>query len=423
MTETKRSPAARTGPRGTNANSRTGRSGGHQDKRGPAPGVLLVNGRRVVVPAGETELRAPRPGPADEMLDRLWGKVGHNGLVLLGDERPDWSYLITDAGAWKMTAGPAWFTASRGETRLRLALLPKIDPGNDPLLGPDELATVTRHKRFADLLGVPFYADGGSTSALLMEETIRPHGANVLRSWRDERAPRSAEASWLGPWEAGERSDTVDVVRLDKNAYYLCAANSTHLPLDGLRHTEGRADPKTSVGLWQVRTPANPEPRLPHPFGAGRSAQPGTWRWVAHPTLELLADLGVRVEIRDSWSVPRDRSRRLLVPWYERLRAARAAARTYDDDDALAIQRALKDTYSRGIGCLDREGRRWYRPDWRAMIYAQARVNFWRALLKAGQQCDRWPAVTRTDAVLYSGTTVPETFKVGDGLGEWKIQR
>lgn len=418
-------------PEGTAAPARRngqgpGRPNGHhgksQDRRSRAPGVVLVSGRRVVVRTG-AELRSPQPGPADEMLERLWGVVGHNGLIMIGPDAPDWTYLVTEPGAWKRSGGPAWFTAARGETRLRLALLDKINPDNDPLIGPDELATVTRHARFADLLGVPFYADGGTTSALLMEETIRPNGNPVLRAWRDERAPRAVEASWLGPWTAPSYCAQSAQVRLDKNAYYLCAANLTHLPLDALRHTEGSADPKLHVGLWRIRTPASPEERLPHPLGMGRNAQPGVWRWVAHPTMELLGDLGVRVEIGDSWTLPRARSRRLLSPWYDRLRNARAAARTYDDDDARALQQALKDTYSRGIGCLDREGRRWYRPDWRAMIYAQARANFYRALLKTGRELDRWPAETRTDMVIYEGTDTPATLKVGDGLGEWKVIR
>lgn len=413
MAGSERSPGA-SGPRGTR-----GRPGEVQAI--PWPGVLLVSGTRVVKAAGGTvqALKAPRPGPADEMLDRLSSAVGNNGLVLIGGESPSWEGLVTDAGAWKVSGGDTWFTASRGATRLRLALLDEISPDNDPLLGPDELATVTRHARFAGLAGVPFYADGGATGALLMEETVKVgRGASVLRAWRDEKAPRLVEAPWLGPW--GEAPE--GAVQLDKNAYYLCAANSALLPADGLAHTEARPDPRAHVGLWLIRIPDNPEKRLPHPLGLARQISAGTWRWVASPTLDLLADLGVRVEIGDSWTCPRDRCRRLLSPWYERLRAARAGALTYNDHDALAVQQAVKDTYSRGIGCLDRSSRRWHRPDWRAIIYAQARANFYRALLKAGRADDRWPAQTRTDAVLYVGDP-PGSFRLGGGLGEWKVTR
>lgn len=379
---------------------------------------MLVSGRRVLTATGARQ-RAPQPGPADEMLDRLWGAVGNNGLILIGDESPHWDGLLADAGAWKLAGGPAWFTAARGRTCLRLAVLSKIDPANDPLVGPDELATVSRHQRFADLAGVPFFADGGSTGALLMEETVKVKGGEVLRAWRDDKAPAVREAPWLGPWSVPEYNDPV---RLDKNAYYLCAANSAQLPVDGLTHTGGRPDPRDHVGLWRIRTPRNPEPHLPHPMG-GRLAAPGAWRWVAHPTMELLADLDVRVEICDSWTCPRPRSRRLLVPWYERLRDARALVmEERADDDTRAVLAAVKDTYSRGIGCLDRTSRRWFRPDWREIIYAQARTALYRTLLKAGRDEGRWPAETRTDMVIYDGTP-PGTFRIGTGMGQWKVTR
>lgn len=388
-------------------------------QRNAGPGVVLVSGE-VVVSSELARHRAPAAGPATEMLDRLWEAVGNNGLVLIGQEAPAWSYLVQQASAWKITGGPAWFTATRGQTTLRLVLMGEMSVTNDPLMGPDYLTIVSRHKRFADLVGVPFFADGGTTSALLMEQLVKPRGAAVLRAWRDERAPRLAEPSWLGPW-TNNPDPVKSRIRLDKNAYFLCAACSAQLPIGGLEHTGAGADPRYHVGVWEIEIPASPDERLPHP--AGGRLRAGERRWVAHPTMELLAELGLPVRVLDAWTAPRDRARRLLVPWYERLREARTAARTLDDGDARALQHAIKDTYSRGIGCLDRENRRWHRPDWRAVLYAQMRCNMYRTLFKAGRDEDRWPDEVRTDSVFYSGDQVPGAFKIGAGMGEWKVIR
>lgn len=387
-----------------------------QAKDNPAPGALYVSGDLVVTPKGRT--RAPQAGPATEMLDRLALAVGPEGLVMIGPSRPSWSYLVDPlASAWTITGGPAWFTATRGGTRLRLVLLDQVTGTNDPLMDPDPLTTVTRHKRFADLAGVPFYADGGSTGALLMEELVRPRGAQVLRAWHPDDFPRMTEPSWLHPGPL--RGEYGATIRLDKNAYYLCAANSVQLPMDGLEHTGPGADWADCVGVWRIHAPENPEKRLPHPLG-GRPAI-GELRWVAHPTMELLADLGITVKVADSWTAPRVRARRLLVPWYERLRNARTIMTGVDDPDGEAIRQALKDTYSRGIGCLDRPTRRWSRPDWRAMIYATARCNMYRTLLKAGTEERRWPALVRTDSAQYEGAEPPAAFKIGTGMGQWKV--
>ena len=379
------------------------------------PGVILLAGHAVFTGAGAV-LEAPQAGPADEILDRLHGKLGDNGLVLIGPDEPSWEYLTRQASRWKIVGGgTAWYTALRGGSALRLCLLSTADRENDPLIGDDHATTALRHQWYADLTGVPFYGDGGTTGALLMDTTINVKGSPPLRSWKE--GPRVVEPSWPGPW-SGEGTPGI---QLDKNAYYLAAANSALLPLDALTYAE-KENPRDRVGLWRIRIPANPFPRLPHPCGA--SAPVAAWKWVAQPTMDLLRELAMTPEIDGSWTCPRDRARRALVPWYERLRDARSLSREMgSDQDSKAVQRAVKDTYSRGIGCLDREGRRWYRPDWRAVLYAQARTCMWRAMWKAGMEEGRWPVETRTDMVVYEGDQPPARFKVGTGMGEWKVTR
>lgn len=385
-----------------------------------APDVITLAGDTVVTSAGRIH-RAPDAGPAGEMLDRLAERVGPNGLILIADGEPSWSYLLRDPDGWAVSGGPGWFTVMKGGCRLRVGMLGEMMPENDPLLGPDLVSTTIRHQKFGDLLGVPFYADGGATGALLLDATVNVKGAPPLRAWKEPGAPRVTEGPWLGPWKALNRPAGSGRVQLDKNAQYLCAANSTLLPLDGLRRAKVPYRPGTQeqVGLWFIEVPANPEPRLPHPMGA--TVSPGSWAWVAQPTVDMLRDMGVEVTANDAWLCPRSRSRRVLTPWYERLRDARAEV-TADNDDAQAVRNAIKDTYSRGVGCLDRESRRWFRPDWKAFLLSQARMGLYRAMLRAGREEDRWPVETRTDSVTYEGD-VPDSYRVGPGMGEWKVTR
>lgn len=395
-----------------------GRAPGDRHIRGDArpsyPGVLLLDGDQVITGTGQV-LDAPPAGPPGEMLDRIHARIG-DGLVLITAREPSWSWLTGGAGGWMAGGGPAWFTLARGQDRMRFCLLDKADPANDPLIASDPVTSAVRHQWFAALTGVPFYADGGSTAGLLLDATVRVNGHPPLRAWHNERAPRAQEPAWLGPWSVPEYAPGI---QLDKNAYYLCAANSAVLPLDALTHTPHPRTPDDRVGYWRIQVPANPDPRLPHPLGS--AARPGEWRWVAQPTVDLLTELGVPWLESESWTCPRDRARRALVPWYERLRDARTALLGQDDRDSRAVWQALRDTYSRGIGCLDRETRRWYRPDWRAIIYAQARCGLYRAIRKAAAEEGRWPSETRTDSVVYEGSDPPAAFTVGTGLGQWKV--
>ena len=381
-----------------------------------SPGTILLAGHAVYTSTGAI-VEAPPAGPADEILTRLHRRLGDNGLVLIAPDTPSWDYLTTSPKSWHVSAGPAWFTVTLDGARLRLAVLENVreKKDNDPLLGDDYVTTVLRHQMYADLTGVPFYGDGGTSGALLMDATINVKGTPPRRSWTD--GPRVMEASWPGPWSAC--AEIPHKVQLDKNAYDLAAANSALLPLDALTYMPGGLVPNR-VGLYHLRVPGNPCPQLPHPVGA--NAKPGQWRWVAQPTVDLLAELGAVVEVDGSWTCERDRARRVLAPWYERLRDARSFLTDSGDEDTLAVRQAVKDTYSRGIGCLDREGRRWYRPDWRAILYAQARTCMWRTMWKAGQG-GRWPVETRTDMVVYEGSEPPAEFKVGPGMGQWKVTK
>lgn len=390
------------------------------------PRILVLDGERVIR-GNATVLPAPAGGPGDELLTRLHQVCRDNGQVLI-TSAPGWDHL-TDlelTGGWTLTAGPGWYTARYGGKLLRIGKLPEIKAGNSPLLDdrPDVITMAVRHQWFADLLGIPFYGDGGTTALLLLDQVARVRGREPLRKWLDERAPRCREDAWPGGagWPADHK--VLDgAVTLDRNAQYLAGVPGTYLPLDAPEHTGPTGWDPRRAGLWNVTVPDNPEPRLPHPFGV--NARPGEQVWAAGPTVELALQLGAQVPVHDSWTLPRDRCRRLLDPWYEVLRDARAEllAPAAADPDAAALLRAVKDTYSRGISHLDRAPeRRWYRPDWRAILYASARTRMWRALHTAGTIHGAWPLKVATDAVTYAELSAGAALPIGTGVGQWKTR-
>jgi hypothetical protein len=381
-------------------------------------GPDTITGRGAIVPT-------PACGGPVEYLDRLDTRFGGDGLVLVtGRGLPLLTELTEHPGpvfeaGWAVTRGEVWRTARRGGRHVRFGYLPEINRDSDPLVDGNLVVTAMLHQMFHDLVGVPFYGDGGTTAALLMDATVSVRGRDLLRKWQHADAPQVRESPWCGPWDTG----VPGTVTVDRNAQYLGAAREAILPLDALERRDG--DPGGGVGLYRIEIPPNPEPRLPHPCGP--KAAPGAWEWVATPTVELLAELGVTPRVAASWTCPAGRARRVLSgagergtgKWYERLRDARKALVNDPAPDAAAVLRAVKDTYSRGVGHLARPTGRWYRPDWAAIIQARARVDMWRAMHRAGTGEDRWPVSTKTDAVSY--IVLPESLRLGTGIGEWKV--
>lgn len=386
-----------------------------------APGAMLLDGPDIYTDRGSV-LPAPPMDPPGPVLGRLLERLGDGGLVLISPrEQPSWSYLTGGGGGWQLTGGPAWYTARNAAGKiLRLGRLAAADPLNDPLIDEGSLmVTVLRHRIFADMTGVNFYGDGGTVSAVLLDQVLKVRGVPPLRRWHNPDAPVVREPGWCGPWPGGDRPESFPLT-LDRNAQYLGAANRAMLPLDALEPTGAAPYDATRVGLWQITIPDNPEPRLPHPCGA--RAVPGTVDWCAQPTIVLLDWLGCRLEVADSWTVPRDRARLAMKQWYNALRDARAALITAADPDSLAIRQAVKDTYSRGVDHLAKDpARRWYRHDWTAILRSEARTGMWRDMWQAGHIHGAWPCWTSTDSVSYDSPEIPKSYTIGTGMGQWKV--
>jgi len=389
------------------------------------PKVLVLNGNEVITGYGAV-VDAPPAGRDGEVLGRIAGALRDNGQVFLTDD-PAWDYLIDPdiRGDWTVTGGPGWYTARRGASRLRIGKLPMIRPGNSPLLDdkPDLIAIAVRHQMFANMTGVPFYGDGGTVFNLLLEQAAgKIRGREPLRKWLDDKAPRVREDGWPGGsgWTA-PGSDGRGKLEVDRNAQYLAGMSGVYVPLDAPQRTGPASFDARRAGLWEITVPDNPEPRLPHPCGA--KAQPGRKAWHATTTVALLERLGVRVQVHDSLTLPRERCRRILDPLAAALSTARAELLGSTDPDTLALLGAVKDTWTRGISHLDKSpDRQWYRADWKAEYFSSARCRMWHSLHTAGTVHDIWPVAISTDTVTYSDISAGAALKIGTGVGEWKVR-
>jgi hypothetical protein len=389
----------------------------------PGRNVLIMDGSEVIDGAGHHHLR-PRKGPL-ETLSSMANRFGTSGLVLITQASPMWQIPDEPGGGWAVTPPNErgfrqWRQAWRGMTTIYFCGYEAITAEENPLLGTTKEATARRHGLFHDLVGIPFFGEGGVVSELLLDASLKVQGRDVLKKWIPPiTCRRPNESSWCGPWKAEGAPQAS--VWLDRSAMFLGAAGVSVLPMDALQHTGPSERCDAGTGYYLITVPENPEPRLPHPCGAFAAA--GEQMWVTDATIKLLNDLDIELHSTDSWTCPWDRSRKLLGGgagrWYERLRDARAMVTGGDDPDSQAVKAAIKSVYQRGITGFSRPNGHWQRPDWTQIIKATARANMWRSMRAIGTVSDVWPCETRTDAVGYA--TLPDAAKIGTGMGQWRV--
>jgi hypothetical protein len=134
-----------------------------------------------------------------------------------------------------------------------------------------------------------------------------------------------------------------------------------------------------------------------------RGVYEGKRRWVTTPTVEFAVAQGYEPEILEAYTWPE--KARVLDPWYERIRDARAKL-DVDDEDSQAARDQLKAVYASTIGMLGSHtymaGRAGYAPHWRHHIVAKARTNILRRVVRIGQDTGRWPVAVTADTVVYA---------------------
>lgn len=194
------------------------------------------------------------------------------------------------------------------------------------------------------------------------------------------------------------------VAAYDRRKSYLAACSSVEAG-EALEHVVSPVPDPRRAGFWRVTSSTWPTEifdQLPHP---AYDVDDQPCEWVASPTLALMMEHGT-VEVAEAWLYPTQR--RVLEPVYKRVKAA--LGRLEDcpaDEDTQVVERALKASYTRGLGMLAQlsdagQNKRGHRPDVRALVIATHRANSMRAMIHAGA-AGSWPlAMARNDAVLFA---------------------
>ncbi|MEV5477369.1 helix-turn-helix domain-containing protein [Streptomyces sp. NPDC052207] len=227
-----------------------------------------------------------------------------------------------------------------------------------------------------------------------------------------------------------------NVVGIDVNMAFAAAANRLTVGLSAPVHVQRPAfDPKLP-GSWLVDlSHITFDERLPNPFTPNGERPQGP-AWYATPTVAYAAELGHQVTPLEAYL--RYEHGPYLDAWYTRLRDAYIATMadlgitpgmpedqfltamaTYQQTDpvAAAVLSAIKATVKGGIGKLRerprsggwRPGEPWpalarptWRPDIRAAVIANARINMHRKMHKLATDADLYPVAVLSDCAVYA---------------------
>jgi hypothetical protein len=332
------------------------------------------------------------------------------------------------AGGWDI-AGPAlrwWYRARRDGLSLQIAI-----PAYNVLKGNwggcwDTPATagalLVALSAFSHALGMLPVGGPGRTGEALLRRLLRtsPTGRELTAITPPPPAlagRREGDLAWMRPLTDAERAAGF-VHSFDRNAQYLSVMGSLSV---GIGEPEYRTGPDLAFdrklpGYWHAVITAELPANLPDPFPCDPAG-----RWYTTPTLELAAQLGARITLREAYVWPEHS--RLLERWYRIVREARLTL-------SGPAREAVKALYTQFIGHLEsriweREGEAFYRPDIRQLIIAQARVNFWRILRRCADE-GRPPVLVYVDEALFVGESAdplsakPAAIALGPDLASFK---
>lgn len=309
-----------------------------------------------------------------------------------------------EAQGWKSNpigAETGWFTCRQplhdGST-VMFGVLPWMDQARTSLFqldaGADEMAF--RLAEYQRLTGSVWRGTGGLSGTGLLRAM---YPAQRQPRWRWDRIPSEVHGrsfELLGSHHHRAPVDEGPFVHIyDTRAMYLAGALVAELAWDVPEWRGPQEFDPARPGYWRVSIPdlhvaceKVTGERSYWPDGGVRwlsrlvRAQDNTpLVWVTTPVMRYLVERLGPIEIHDSLTA--DQSSRVMRGWAERLRDARAGA----DTDLIP---AIKDTYSRTVGMLRRNGGRVYRPDWRDTIVDTAKVNLIRKVDRAGKGPLRW---------------------------------
>ena len=341
-----------------------------------------------------------------------------------------------------LTADPGglapWVTVwaaseSRSQSGRSIAL-PHLDDRAAWADAPDGPALLDAVTLLADALGGShdYWFSPNATTAQMARGLCR--GLAPCAAITEGHVPPALEyapmlpAKWSRDLTPGELADTA-VIKLDRNAAELSALN-TPLGIGEPEHRNGPVifDPKVA-GYYRLASQPGIYDRLLPPLEIRPRSDGGLW--VTRPDAELLAGLELLPEISEAW-IWAD-SRRVLYPFYTRLRKAREALLPVRDTPAGHVAwLVLGALYKSFIGYLaETRGPRGeadvlWRPDYREHIKAEAYGRMFRNLIKARDASGRHPIATDADAAYFTTSEIspvkarPEGLAYGTPGGAWK---
>jgi hypothetical protein len=261
----------------------------------------------------------------------------------------------------------------------------------------------------------------------------RDVGADDLIIGGDDRAPRTFEnpfvhlqddLDWkkLRPLSIAERQKKY-VHAFDKNAAFLQAVG---IPLGVGDYTYvSRPQVSDCPGLWLVKSISFfSEDRTRLRYFKGMNREMSEWfnppgfanaipfsQWVTTPTLKLLCDLDLIVEVEAAWLA--DDAHKLFPTYYSNIKQVLALCDV--SPTGRLMRRFVKGIYTKGIGYLRadfaRQANEWfYRPDWWATIVSEATARIFRDAIDVNKAHGVWPIATYIDC-LYYVSDEPDAYK------------
>lgn len=252
------------------------------------------------------------------------------------------------------------------------------------------------------------------------------HMIDIADTWEDEGL------ATIKYW--GERKPAVDVVSYDRNKAYLPSISNARIapffhgePSYQYYGSDAPVDKTTYAGMYKIVVPEWTSP-LPPPHG---SRQAGDIIWVSTEIMDLYQQLeekypqmAVEVTIIEAWLGVSHQGKD--VPQLNHLTTEIKRLLEVFDDPTRVIPKQM---YRGFVGSIRSShfraaARRIYRPDWAAAIEQNAWCNVLRDVYRAYEADNRYIPVNLTvDAVKYpSALQTPPGFKIGTGLGQYKIE-
>lgn len=185
-------------------------------------------------------------------------------------------------------------------------------------------------------------------------------------------------------------------------------------------------------GYWRVRVdPAATFDDLAPALFAGYPVEDDGSLWVSTPTLAFARDCGVPFVVEEAyvWTA----HRRWLAAWGKSIGGFREELSAIPSPSAALAHQAVKRLYTSGIGALsssgwDRSRDELFRPDFRHLVMANARMRVLRRIQSVAVSSGQLPVAVSVDCLYYVGAEIdPESARPmglppGTGFGQYKVE-